>query len=432
MTYAFRLLGDTSMHRSSRPTSRRRRGLALRLAALAGLAALVFPSRAEAEDRFAGGGGIYVSFTFGDELGVGYGAEASLMGLVKPEYTCSSATRAGAGALVQLGLINFSKFRWIVAAEGGGQVDGDESVGFLGELGGAGHVALDTLDPSFGVHTGFLTQTPYYVTAFLRAEWLLDDYSVGHSVRFPGSFGLPNTCVDGRPLRTEEGVVPGVEAWRGPMNGGAMPSPREAAEAWAHSAQAEAASVPAFLQLASELLVHDAPTSLIERALDAAEEEIRHAQLCARMATRLSGRDVRAVLPESPMRAPLGGSAGLARLAVESWLDGCLGEEAAAHRAAHAARVAGDPSARETQSTIAKEEKRHAELGWRILAWALERGGDDVAQIVRAARDVSPPEGAQPDGLDHWGIIDRENAQRIDAARAANARRRLDATLSAS
>ncbi len=415
---------------------RRRRILVARLAALASLAAASFPSIASAEpDSVSGGAGLYLSFTFGAELGIGYGVEGHFMAYPDPPMWRQD-TVAGLGGLLQIGGINASKFRYVVAAQGGGLVDGQDSIGLLGELGLAGHVVPGGEEPHpLGIHTGFLLQTPFFLTGFVRAEWLLDEYSVGNGVRIPPTFQMPLIGpVDGRPLRTEDGVATLCEAARATRDGVAC-SPCEdpaAAEAWARDAQAEAASVPAFLQLAAELLAHGAPDALVAAALDAAEDEIRHAHACARMASRLSGTDVRPVLPNVAPRAPLPGPAGIARLAVESWLDGCVGEGAAAERAGLAARAALDPAARRTRARIAHDEARHAELGWDVLAWSIVRGGEDVAAYVRAHRDVEPAAADQAtDGDERLGVLGRADVDAGLARHTRAARDRLDRLLAA-
>jgi len=139
--------------------------------------------------------------------------------------------------------------------------------------------------------------------------------------------------------------------------------------------------VPAFLQLAAELLAHDAPLSLVERALDAACDEVRHARACAEMDSRLLGCRVWPTLPElRPRPTP-----NLVRLGVESWLDGCLGEGAAAKRAAREALVARDAHTRAVWARIAEDESRHAELAWDVLGWVLDRAGSAARDAVGAA-----------------------------------------------
>src|SRR5207342_277134 len=96
---------------------------------------------------------------------------------------------------------------------------------------------------------------------------------------------------------------------------------------------------------------------------------------------------VRPALPELGARAALSGSPGLTRLAVESWLDGCVAEGLAAEHAACAAR----------------------------LARAMARGGEAVRAAVRSARDehsaLNRPE--LPSGLEAHGCLAPRTIERL-------------------
>jgi hypothetical protein len=70
---------------------------------------------------------------------------------------------------------------------------------------------------------------------------------------------------------------------------------------------------------------------------------------------------------------------------VESWLDGCLGEGAAAKRAAREVLVARDARTRAVWARIAEDESRHAELAWDILGWTIDRAGSAARDAVGAA-----------------------------------------------
>src|SRR6185369_673491 len=73
----------------------------------------------------------------------------------------------------------------------------------------------------------------------------------------------------------------------------------------------------------------------------------------------------------------------LARLAVESFQDGCLGEGVAA---ASARRSRGAVNA-----MIARDEQRHADLAWSVLAFCLAEGGPAVREVVAAEVRSSSP-----------------------------------------
>jgi hypothetical protein len=409
-------------------TSSTRRRLAL-LASLGAVAAALFPREAAAQEIW-GGAGMYTSFTFGDDyFGVGWGLEAMMSVVLVGGDECSNAGQAGLGPTIQVGAINADTFRFVGALHGGGNVGDSEDLPVLdGELGLALHADEDDL--AAGVHTGIAVDVPVAPiitwTNFVRAEWLLNEYSVGGGVFFPGRYGVTGTsCSDGRPLRDDLEVLPLGEA-----SGVDASRLDSAARGWVEDAQAEAASVPAFLCLAAELLHARAPLALVDRALDAAADEIRHARACAEIASRLTGARVVPTAPPPPRRAALRGDALLTRLAAESWLDGCLNEGAAAARAARAATFARKPGASAVRGRIAVDETRHAELGWDVLAFALSRGGSEVHDTVRGLRHEQVSftrESAAGD--ERWGQLDRTHAEEANAHATDAAQRRLDALL---
>src|SRR5690606_552694 len=127
-----------------------------------------------------------------------------------------------------------------------------------------------------------------------------------------------------------------------------------------------------------------APASLGERALWAAADELRHTALCARAMEHLSGELSHLDVPVTETRAPWGGKAGIERLALESWLDGCLGEGLAAAKARENQRGERDSLLAEIYEHIARDEHRHAELGWDIVRFCLQRE-TSVRGLLRGA-----------------------------------------------
>lgn len=153
--------------------------------------------------------------------------------------------------------------------------------------------------------------------------------------------------------------------------------------AWATDAAYEHASVASFGKLALELLAFGAPADLVRAAHAAAIEEIGHAQRGFALASAY-------------LRAPIGpgalaearqfaGAATLADLAIATVHEGCFGETLAAVVASAQLAAATDPAVREALTIIAEEESRHAELAFRIVAWAVSLGGDDVRSAVHHA-----------------------------------------------
>ena len=77
----------------------------------------------------------------------------------------------------------------------------------------------------------------------------------------------------------------------------------------------------------------------------------------------------------------------LAQVAREAWLDGCVMEGIAATQAGDAALVTRDPRTADAHTMIARDERRHAELAWRVLGWAWREGGTRVRDAIVAAAD---------------------------------------------
>ena len=120
----------------------------------------------------------------------------------------------------------------------------------------------------------------------------------------------------------------------------------------------------------------------------------------------------------------------MARLAAESWFDGCLGEGAAAARAARAARVARDSVAKVAQQRIAKDEARHAELGWNILKWTLHSGGSDVRDAVGALPAIQfTPSSGDVDECERYGRLGELETQAVTERHFARSQRRLQQML---
>jgi len=218
---------------------------------------------------------------------------------------------------------------------------------------------------------------------------------------------VENTCVVGRPLLAEDGpVVAPVEAARrgwseeplAPNVDGLSAEAREAlAERWIRDGLFEHASVAAFSRLALALLAHGADASLVRAAHEAALDEVRHARLSFSLAAAYRGAPVAPRgLPEA-LSIPV--EEGLVSLAVSTVIEGAVGETLAAVLAAEQAERATDPAVRRVLVGIAEDEARHAELAYRVIAFAIAAGGEPVrAAVAEAFRDAAgrlpapPPE----------------------------------------
>jgi len=131
-------------------------------------------------------------------------------------------------------------------------------------------------------------------------------------------------------------------------------------------------------------------------------------------------------------RPLLAGQAALVRLAIESWVDGCLGEGAAAACAAQEATSTTRPDIRSTQQRIAQDEARHAELAWDVLQWSLQAGGRDVREALHATAAAKPADPATDhagDSFEEYGIASNAQHEAIAEAQRQRAVQRLDAML---
>lgn len=147
----------------------------------------------------------------------------------------------------------------------------------------------------------------------------------------------------------------------------------------AKAAHAEAASVPAFEQLGRELVAHGAPASLCQRARAAAREEVAHARMMTRVASRRGATVPRPVVDPLPVRD-------LERIAIENAVEGCVRETWAALEATHQAQHASAQDLRSVMARIAADETRHAELARDVDAWCRSRLDAEARARVDAAR----------------------------------------------
>jgi hypothetical protein len=189
---------------------------------------------------------------------------------------------------------------------------------------------------------------------------------------------------------------------------------------WAEIGLMEHASIAAFARFAMQLLALGAPPDLVSAATEAMADETRHAQIAFGLAARYGGR---AVGPGQLSMVGALAEEGLERVLLMVVLEACCGETVAAHEAQAAADVAGESDVREALAGIAADERRHAELGWRFVRWALGGRGDlgalalhAVEQELAQARAKTPP--ATRDGwMSRHGILTdaRRHALRLEA-----------------
>lgn len=248
--------------------------------------------------------------------------------------------------------------------------DPQEGVEFLGLEAGVG---LD-LDARLGVHLAAIYGT---TVAYAAAQTYVP---ISNPVSAPpaqqrGSLivglspwsWLQSTTVEGRPLTIDGRMVHPEVIRQGRL--GRSAEDRAVAAHFERAAKAEYSSVWSFLRLAAELEAVGAPAPLVAAALDAAEDEVRHAEACARAAGEL------ALIPLPPSAARprfLARSArALELLATEAYAEGGLNEGAASLEARFAAEAAQDDT-QAMLAAIARDEAGHANLAWAVLTWIME------------------------------------------------------------
>jgi hypothetical protein len=153
---------------------------------------------------------------------------------------------------------------------------------------------------------------------------------------------------------------------------------RAVARGWLDDALAEHASVASFARATLELLAVAAPPALLAAHQRAGLQEIRHAERCFALARAYGGGAV----DPGPIAVPLPRGGGLARLACDTFVEGCVNETIGALLAARALEACTVTPVRDVLRIIAAEEAAHAALAWKTLAWALKEGGAEVARAV--------------------------------------------------
>jgi hypothetical protein len=423
-------MSRSSSTRARRARRARGRRLARHAVAASAAALALAPSGSARADHFElnGGGGVFIGYHYGERSELEWGLE--VFGTrVTGGIGCSTQERQGLGAFGQLSFLGFSNPRLTLGGHGGGELN-RPALALTGELGLTYRFGEDA---GFGLHTGVVAET-IFLNAAARYQWLRNEAWVGGGLRVLGTYGVPSMCevAIGRPLRSDAGrfAVQSIATDACSDNDGQRIE--AVGRAFERDAQLEHASVPAFLQLAAELSQVDAPRALIARSLEAARDEVRHAALCMRLAERHLEACAAPALPPLVKRAPLAPQANLVRLAVESWLDGCVAEGRAAKHAARAAAGARDDEARGVLSVIARDEQRHAELGWAILQWAIARGGEEVREAVRALRELDGSdtgEGTAHEGLEAHGLLGRDALRRLAMEHFEASQKRLELVL---
>jgi len=216
-----------------------------------------------------------------------------------------------------------------------------------------------------------------------------------------------NVCarpIEGRPFVDSLGntlfatplIATTSASWSASKQGGAMkalPAQSDSSiineqslgQEWTRSALGEHASIASFAAFSIALMTNGAPSNLVQDALSAALDEVRHARTSFAIASKLRGQYiVPGSLPESKHEF----DHDLKALAIAVAKEGCIDETLSALDAAYKAELIGYALETELESTeysgidkdtlvwiqkelnvIAMDESRHSSLAWRTLNW---------------------------------------------------------------
>ncbi|MBK6922864.1 MAG: ferritin-like domain-containing protein [Deltaproteobacteria bacterium] len=250
------------------------------------------------------------------------------------------------------------------------------------------------------------------------------------------------TCTVGRPFIVDGHATTASPCERGDWSarGGVVEvaalthAQRDAiARHWQAVGLAEHASVPAFARFALQQAALGAPADLMQSCAAAMADEIEHAKLAFELAARYGGVSVGpGPLVEAAASAIAFDLRTVTELVV---IEACIGETVAAIEAAHAAARSVDGHVRATLERIAADELRHAELGWRFVAWALPQlGATDRAalrQVFARAMASRPSSATAADeaALAAHGVIGPQTAAMLREQALRGVIRPLAATL---
>lgn len=147
---------------------------------------------------------------------------------------------------------------------------------------------------------------------------------------------------------------------------------------WLEAARMEHASIAAFGATALRLMALGAPPALIAATHRAALDEIEHARIafalaCAYAGAALSPVQFAGAAQMTPMT--------LREVAIETFVDGCVGETVAAIEASREAEGAA-PALAAILRRIADDEAAHAALAWQIVAWCVRQDRTIIDELV--------------------------------------------------
>lgn len=180
---------------------------------------------------------------------------------------------------------------------------------------------------------------------------------------------------------------------------------------WASVGSHEHSSIAAFHRAALELLAHGAPERLLAATQRASLDEARHARHAFTLASHFAGATI------GPAALPLGAAielaADLPALAARVVTEGCIEETMSLLAAERMLAECRDPAVHRVLVALVRDERRHVELAWKTVRWAIQAGGQVVADAVAIAfAEARAPIPNDPEPLSPrlaaWGAVSDE------------------------
>lgn len=202
--------------------------------------------------------------------------------------------------------------------------------------------------------------------------------------------GTPLEAEHHRLMRRRAAPIP----WAATTAASLQPAERaRLAGTWMRRAEAEYLAVSTFSVLAIDLTAAMAPADVLSLCLRAGIDEVRHAELCLRMAEIYSGE--RNMPPPGMSRLPdEPGRPKLHQALANTMLVSCVSETYATTILSSTRDLTEDPTAQAVLTAIYSDEVMHARLGWSYMRHAIDAGGQGVidaaaAMLPRALRGVA-------------------------------------------
>jgi hypothetical protein len=155
---------------------------------------------------------------------------------------------------------------------------------------------------------------------------------------------------------------------------------------WMRRAEAEYLAVSTFAVLAIDLVAAMAPADVLSLCLRAGIDEVRHAEMCIRMAQIYTGEPQlpppgMSRLPDDKTRPKLH------QALANTMLVSCVSETYATTILSATRDLTDDPTAQAVLTAIYSDEVMHARLGWSYMRHAIDVGGQGV---IDAAAQMLP------------------------------------------